>query len=147
MHLQAQGILDGRFVGADKELDLMVELFRLNVQIYDSSDSLPDDPDIGDLEYSECVSADTLFDSNTRQDIVLFRENVYEFSLLFKHPLKTASPAAALDSSVVKAPKFTMSYCGEFPGIKRPKVLSFPSPPRPSHCLFTVATAGAYLHF
>jgi hypothetical protein len=48
--LQAQGIRDGLFVGADKELDLIVELFRLNVHIYDSSDSLPaNDPDIGDF--------------------------------------------------------------------------------------------------
>jgi hypothetical protein len=148
MHLQANGIRDGSFIGGDKELDLLVEIFMLNVQIYDSSDALPHvDADSGDLEYSECVSLKAPESSN-RQDIVLLRDNVMEYSLLFTRPPHTASPqppishdgSAQLDvpaasSSLVKAPKFTMSHRGEFPGSNMPKVLPSPSPP-PSLSLF-----------
>jgi hypothetical protein len=92
MHLQANGIRDGSFIGGDKELDLIVEIFMLNVQIYDSSDALPHvDADTGDLEYSEYVSLKAP-ESSDRQDVVLFRENVLEYSLLFTRPSPTASP-------------------------------------------------------
>jgi hypothetical protein len=133
MHLQALGIRDGRFIGGDKELDLLVEIFMLNVQIYDSSDALHDEAECGDLEYSECVSLREP-DSGDRQDVVLFRENVVEYSLLFTQPPKAASPASP--PPLAKAPKFTTSLYGEFPGGgNRPRVLPSPSPP-PSLSLF-----------
>ena len=132
MHLQAHGIRDGRFIGTDKELDLLVEIFMLRVQIYDSSDALPvDDAEYGDLSYSEykSVTLPASGDPNDRLDVILFRENIFEYSLLYRHPQKEESPDAVSDYSMIKTPKFTTSHYGEFSGVNRPRVLLLPSPP------------------
>lgn len=136
MHLQALGIRDGSFKGADKELDLLVEIFMLHVQIYDSSDALPPaGADPGDLEYSEDIVSLDAPESSDRQGIVLLRNNLFEYSLLFTRPPPTPSPAPAASLSLIKAPNVTTYHRGEFPGSNRPRVLPSPSPP-PSLSLF-----------
>ena len=136
MHLQALGIRDGSFIGGDKELDLLVEIFMLNVQVYDSSDALPPaGADSGDLEYSEELVSLDAPESNDRQGIVLLRNNDFEYSLLFTRPPHTPSPVPAASLPLVKAPKVTTYHRGEFPGGNMPRVLPSPSPP-PSLSLF-----------
>ena len=139
--LQALGIRDGRFVGADKELDLIVEIFSLNVKFFDSYYALSADMESGELRFSESVSTALPQEdgvSKERMDIILLRENIFEYSLLYDRYCDEASEASSPDAvpSLIKAPKFTTLHSGEFDladsasvKMRRPRVPHIPLPP------------------
>jgi hypothetical protein len=142
---RSPGILDGSFVGTDKELEFIVQHFCLSVRIFDHSDSLSSETASGDLKFSECVSTYLPYVeeglSNDRMEIVLFRENSCQYSVLYERAPLDGSDSSSFDdddkvsddgdasddigcddddtddefacSTGLKAPKCTMSEIGE----------------------------------
>jgi hypothetical protein len=88
MYLQANGIRNGDFVGDDKEIDLIVDMFCLEVLVYEDADELSNLTEEDDLRcwvYESDhlpISANPSGPKLERHKIALLRESKKTFSLL-----------------------------------------------------------------